>query len=74
MAIQAKLTGNVDNWHRPIAKNIKTEDRYVDVNLGMGKADWHTVTPGWDEPCTPIKLEIVERDDYSQEQDPHYYI
>ena len=45
---------------RPIAINTLVNEMYVDINLGVGKADWHTVTPGWGEPCFPIEIDLVE--------------
>lgn len=60
MAVKAKLTGNCDDWDRPIAINTLVNEIYVDINLGVGKADWHTVTPRWGEPCFPIEIELVE--------------
>ena len=60
MVVKAKLTGNCDDCDRPIAINTVVNEIYVDINLGVGKANWHTVTPGWGEPCFPIEIDLVE--------------
>ena len=47
--ITIRSTGREDDWGRPIYTD-ETGRKYVDINLGCGVPDIHTINNYWDEP------------------------
>lgn len=55
--IQVESLGS-DEWSRPVLRNAQTGQIYVDIGLGAGVPDWHTVTDEG-EPLARLRKDIV---------------
>ncbi len=57
MIIQVTALG-ADEWSRPMLRNVQNGQIYVDIGLGDGVPDWHTVTDEG-EPLARLRKDIV---------------
>lgn len=55
--VQVRSLGN-DEWSRPQLQNVKSGRIYADINLGVGRPDWHVLTTEG-EPLTRIRPNVV---------------